>query len=232
MALKGSWPLKLKIELPNGQEVLNAGSSLAFGRAPGSGCISESDMTVSSHHGTISHDGDSWSVTSTGSYLGFSVHDVVTASGFEIPVGLGPVTVPFGQAIITVTGREARLALAVTGPVSADASAPATPSGSTVPIVDRTNCIGRDGKALRWFQVLILLCEPMLTSAGAALGSVPADKEIRRRLGIGSSTMERALTRAREELGFAPHTPQLRVVMAITAINQGVVTPADLALLP
>ena len=219
------------VEGPRGAVTLEEGGALEFGRADGPGCITESDRTVSSHHGTIRHEGDSWSITSTGSYLGALVHDVSTAAGFELPVGVGPVTVPFAHAIVTVVGREARHALSVRGPVAPQVGGVSTGSGSTVPIVDRLSCMGRDGRPLRWFLVLVALCEHSLRDPAAPIGSVASDRQIRSRLAIGSSTLERAMTRAREELGFAPHTPQLRVVMATTAISQGVVTPADLELL-
>ncbi len=218
----------LAIEAPHASSTLMAGEWLKFGRGKGPGQITETDRTVSELHGTIRHDGDSWSITSTGSYLGASVHDVATAAGFELSVGVGPVTVPFAHAMVIVAGREARHALSVRGPVLGGAEPSIVGSGSTIPIVDRSVCLGRDGRPLRWFLTLIALCEHSLANPGSTVGAVPSDRELQARLGIGSSTLERALTRVREELGFAPHTPQLRVVMAITAIHQGVVTPSDL----
>ncbi|MEE9415323.1 MAG: hypothetical protein V3V01_08560 [Acidimicrobiales bacterium] len=220
--------MPVRVEGPTQEWAVEDSETLDFGRAKGRGCITVSDRTVSEHHGTVHHFGGSWAITSTGSYLGFSVHDVATAAAFEIPLGAGPVTVPFAHAIVVVAGREARHALSIHGPVATTDQQPSIGSGSTVPIVDRAACVGRNGHPLRWFQVLTALCENALSNPGMALGSVASDNEIRKRLGIGSSTLERALTRARQELGFAPHTPQLRVVMATTAIAQGVVTPADL----
>lgn len=218
----------LEIEVSHTSSTLLAGERLEFGRRKGPGQITETDRTVSDHHGTIRHDGDSWSITSTGSYLGASVHDVATAASFELSVGVGPVTVPFANAIVIVAGRDSRHALTVRGPVLGGLEPSLVGSGSTIPIVDRSICLGSDGQPLRWFLTLIALCEYSLTNPGLSVGSVPSDRELQSRLGIRSSTLERALTRAREELGFAPHTPQLRVVMAITAIHQGVVTPSDL----
>lgn len=220
--------MQVRVEGPAGAAVVEDGESLDFGRTQGKGSITETDRTVSERHGTIHHLGETWAISSTGSFLGFSVHDVATAAAFEIPLGTGPVTVPFAHAIVVVAGREARHALSIQGPVAAGGQRPGVRSGSTVPIIDRSTCMASDGRPLRWFQVLTALCENALANPGMDIGSVASDSEIRARLGIGSSTLERALTRAREELGFAPHTPQLRVVMATTAIAQGVVTPADL----
>ncbi len=213
------------------------GGEFRFGRNPGPGQLGADDSTVSRVHGCIYNESECWSITSTGSFFGFVIHDLNSASTLEVPAGAGPFTMPLRSVMIVVPGRH-RHVLAVSSPHPLTERNPspdavpelATNAGATEPVVAKHACFGRDGRPLRWFQVLVALCEPRLRAEGGGI-VVPTDQEIRRRLGMGSSSFDRAFARARQELNFEAYTPMVRVAMATTALHQGIVEPADIALL-
>ena len=175
-------------------------------------------------------------MTSVGSYVGFLVHDVNSAATLEIPPGTGPVGVPFQSAVMVVPART-RYVFTVEAPHVSARQQPTTMQDSTVraaateQVIPENACFGRDGAPLRWFQVLIALCEPrFLLGKGPVV--IPSDGAIRHRLGMGVSSFDRAFARARTELGFEPYTHLVRVAMMNTAIHQSIVRPEHLRLLP
>lgn len=214
---------------------VSAGETFAFGRAGVPGLLGESDSTVSRTHGLISNYVDRWEVTSVGSYVGFLMHDIESAATLEVPVGIGPIGVPFTSVMIVVPARN-RYALTVEAPHQnrghdlPDLGRRGT-AAATEQIIPESACFDRNGRMLRWFQVLVALCEPrLLLNSGPVV--IPSDAAIRHRLGMGSSSFDRAFSRARTELGFEPYTHLVRVAMMNVAIHQGVVRPIHLDLLP
>lgn len=101
--------------------VLRPGEELEFGRyTRGVGQLRE-DTLVSRRHGLITATDDGFTVTSTGSYLGFTVSDRTTPSKLYIPVGVGPITIPFAEAAITFDRDiEGELQITVAGSPAAD----------------------------------------------------------------------------------------------------------------
>lgn len=222
----------LRVQIDDDVFFVDPGDTFAFGRSEVLGILGEGDSTVSRTHGIISNYADRWEVTSTGSYFGFLIHDVESAATLEVPVGTGPIGVPFNSVVIVIPARK-RYVLTVDAPHRQPEFRPAQ-TGSTAAteqIVPEEACFDGKGRALRWFQVLVALCEPRLLLERGPV-TIPSDAAIRHRLGMGSSSFDRAFARARSELGFERYTPLVRVAMMNVAIHQGVVRPEHLALLP
>ncbi len=223
----------LRITIGEAHHQVEVSQEFLFGRDPGPGQLAIDDTTVSRVHGRITNLDDRWIVASTGSYLGFLIHDLDSAATLEVPAGVGQLSVPFRSAMVVVPARRRHL-FTVTSPHNhesddADGATPTTVA-ATERVVPQSACFDRDGRPLRWFQVLVALCEPRLTTERGGF-LVPTDQEIRRRLGMGSSAFDRAFARARQELGFEPYTHLVRVAMATTAVHQGIVRPEHLVLL-
>lgn len=223
---------------------LSEGEELPFGRSPGRGQISESS-TVSSVHGVIHVESESWSVTSTGRFHGFTVLDVETPSRLVIPVGAGPVRVPFARAVVAVELERHRCLLEVDASTAcaegwegAWVSYPhrragvAPAGGQTVLAWESARFVDRTGRPLRWYQVLVALCEPRLRLPAAEREErIPTNQEIARRIGVTVGVVERYLDQLREALGFPRYSEQMRLGAVLLAISQGLVTPSDLAVL-
>ena len=238
-------PVSLRVGIGDREVVLVPGEELPFGRAPGPGHLSLS-QAISKVHGVIHAGPDSWSVTSTGRYHGFTVLDGETPSRLIVPKQAGPVTVPFAHAVIAVEVEHHRCVLEV----HADAAGAPGWAGAWVSYLNREPAVAADGSAtnlawagarfvdragrpLKWYQVLVAMCEPRLRlPASSREDRIPSNREIAQRLNVSLGTIENHhLDRLRRELGFPRFSEQMRLGAVLLAISQGIVTTADLPLL-
>ncbi len=237
----------LTVEFDDVTRVVPMGSSIEFGREPtpavGEATFADTttavvlganDPTVSRIHGRLEPLADRWEATSTGTYVGLLIHDLESSAMLDVPVGVGPIGIGFRSALVTIPTRT-RYVFRVDAPYLGyrgrqPAVSPTEISSATERVVPESACFDSHGRPLRWFQVLVALCEPRLRGPVGPL-TLPSDAEIRRRLAMGTSSFDRAFSRARQELGFEPYTNMVRLAMATTAVQQGVVRPEHLALL-
>src|SRR5207248_5608001 len=103
-AMTGAPPPVPTIEVvtEGGSTLLRPGEAIAFGRNPGPGQITADDLSVSGEHGVIVATDTRWTVTSTGTLHSFVVCDCETTSRLMMPLGAGPVAVPFARAVLCV----------------------------------------------------------------------------------------------------------------------------------
>lgn len=226
---------------------LSPGESLEFGRNVGRGQIQHGiDRSVSSIHGVITAGDGTWSVRSTGRLYCFTVYDNQSPSKLSMPMHTGPVFVPFSRATVAIEIAERRHVFGV-----ACAGAPGWADGWT-PLVKQiaedagtggTDVAARHrdmkhatkgGRELRWFHVLVALCESRLRSPYDAV--CPSRAEVAKRLGVSSQHIDETyMPRITKELGLSLYRPSnyLQFVEAVVtvAIGQRVVVPGDLALL-
>lgn len=239
-------PSMVRVLIGEREIELAPGDELAFGRAPGPGHLSLSPA-VSKVHGVVRAGEGMWSVVSTGTYHGFTVLDGETPSRLVIPKGAGPVAVPFARAVIAVEVEHHRCVLEVD---ARHAGAPGW-EGAWVSYLNRepastlasgtgTNLawagarfVDRAGRPLKWYQVLVAMCEPRLRlPASEREDRIPSNREIAQRLGVSVGVIENHhLDRLRRELGFPRFSEQMRLGAVLLAISQGIVTTADLPLL-
>jgi hypothetical protein len=217
------------------------GEQIDFGRAPGPLQIAEREDRVSRVHGTIHCEAGRWLVSSAGTFSGFVVYDCETPSRLNIPVGAGPIMVPFAWSIVSIEVLGDRHVLEVRAPGSPgwesswasvldDARKLARSAGShTRPLWETRNITDRDGRVRRWYQALVAMCEPRLRTP--PVERIPTDAEIAKRLGISPKTLEKHRERIRVELGFAKYDDQTRLAAVVLALGQGLVTPKDLVYL-
>lgn len=224
---------------------LAPGEQLEFGRAAGPGQLTVDDHRVSSRHGTIGAVEGSWWVRSTASYRGFTVYDCDSVSKLTVPIGAGPLTVPFGWALLAVEFTTERYLIEVRGPSApgwaegaaaarraeaAAAQGDAASPDATVSAWRDVRFTDRQGRVLRWYQTLVAMCEPRLCSPHNE--RVPSNAELARRLGVSQGTLENHyLDRLRRELGFQKFDDQSRLAAVVVALNQGLVGRNDLAVL-
>ena len=81
---------------------LQPGEQLVFGRGPGPGQIAPRDTAVSARHGVIEALDGRWAVHSTGRVASFNIYDCQTPSTLHVPLGAGPVPVPFNESVIAI----------------------------------------------------------------------------------------------------------------------------------
>lgn len=218
------------------------GERLAFGREPGPGQITADDRRVSGQHGVIAASASGWTVESTARFYGFTVYDCDSPSRLCVPVGGGPIVVPFASAVLAVELRGDRYVLEIRGPDTgrwADAWAnaprdlgedPEVVTGDTVPVWAGTRWTDRTGRALRWYQTLVALCEPRFGVPPEE--RIPSNREVAQRLGVSQSVIENHyLQRLRKELGLRKFDEQTRLAAVVIAIGQGLVTRSDLGVL-
>lgn len=246
--------MALQVNLGDRDIMVVPGDPFFFGRDPGPGQITLDDRSVSGRHGLIESKGDGWQVSSLGSLHSFSVYDVETPSRLFVPLGAGPIRVPFARAIVAVEIRDRRHVLAVEAPGAhgwadswrsvrdmshplrkdadeADASV-RPPSHTTELMWTPAQFFDRRGNIRRWYQVLVAMCEPRLRMpAELREEKVPSNKQIARRLGISDRTLEKHLDELRQHFGFDTYTDQMRMAAVVIAIGQRIVTVADLDIL-
>lgn len=215
---------------------LFAGEELVFGRSQGGvGRISESSA-VSRIHGTVHATNVGFNVTATGSTMGFTIVDRTTPSRLTIPRDVGPVPIPFAQCslIVEYQGGFGYLNLSVSGSEQADlwaASwgpqlrllwAAAKPGQMTAPPWPKVKWRKSNGAPYQWFKTLIALCEPALSDRPAG---TPTNTQLAHRLGLAEKTIEQHITAIYR--AFDLRAEASRDVIVASAVEQGIVTPAD-----
>lgn len=217
------------------------GQELVFGRAVGgAGRISE-DRAVSGKHGIVHATHEGFTVTSIGSFMGFVIADRTTPSRLVIPRGTGPIAIPFADCSIIVEHERGRdhLNLTVTGSTAADQWSQSwgpeirnhwanlQPAAlETLPPWQQWH--KSNGKPYAWFATLVALCE---SSLGAAVAGTPTNGQLAHRLFLTRSAIERHIGLIYKAFGLDGDERQREVIVSI-AIDQGIVTSADLRVLP
>ena len=223
--------------------VLRPGDEQAFGRSVGGvGRISE-DQAVSRQHGIVHGTVDGFTVTSTGTRMGFVVADRTTPSKLHVPRGFGPVPVPFADCSIIVEHERGRdyVDITVSGSDLADRWAAswgpemrnllaAASAGAvlTLPPWQRVRWRKPNGTPYTWFDTLVALCEPTL---GDAPAGTPTNPELAERLYRTEGIIERHLNAIYDAFHLEGGSRRRDIVAAI-AVAQGFVTRADLQRLP
>jgi hypothetical protein len=232
--------MTVTVQIGDRRVPLAPGSQLAIGRDDGPGQVAADDRTVSRCHGVIAAAEGHWTVQATGTRSGLVVYDHETPSRLLISRSVGPVVIPFPSASVVIEVRRGRYSVTVEGPGAPGWSgswASALTEWSEQPAPGETHVPWeirwRDsstGKPLRWYQVLVAMCEPFLLHVSDAV--VPSDAQIARRLGTSANVIQsRLMGEVRDQLGFDRYTPDLRRTMVSIAISQRLVTVADLAVL-
>lgn len=246
--------MHLTVRIGDREVLVPHGQQFYFGRDPGPGQLT-TERSVSGRHGLVEAVENNWQVTSLGSLFSFTVYDVETPSRLFIPIGSGPVPVPFAEAIVAIEILDQRYVFGVstTGvrgwadswrsvrdmphPLHGDSRdvepPPARSSGHTTEMVWRPDQFrDRRGNLRRWYQVLVAMCEPRLRlPAETREERVPSNKQIANRLGISDRTLEKHLDELRQNFGFDTYTDQMRIAAVAIALSQRLVTVSDLAIL-
>ena len=226
--------------------VLRAGEELLFGRNPGPGKVSD-DPTVSGDHGVIAATEVGWTMAALGRFFGVVVYDTETPSRLHVPRGIGPLPIPFARAAVIIEAPGGRAAMMVEGggfpgwqgswgSVREEAASLVDAAGTsaTEGAWADLRFEGPRRQVLRWYQVLVAMCEPFLTSGatGDSAPPVPTNGDIARRLGISTGMVGGTyIGQVRSALGFQNRVPQLRQSMVTVALAQRIVTQADLVVL-
>jgi hypothetical protein len=216
---------------------LEPGDSLVFGRAErGAGQLPDSSL-VSHRHGVIAATETGFTVESIGTYSGFVVRDTMTPSRLHLPRGVGPIEVPFANAVISFDHSvPGQLVVAVVGSERADLWEanwrPEVEHDATV----REYELRRSGRTqpppgLRrkargapytWFWTLVALCEGEIT--GASIGA-PTNAELSQRLGYDTNIIDRHIASIYEALDiFQGEHTRPRDVAVRRAVDRGLVT--------
>ena len=213
------------------------GDDLVFGRNQGGvGRISESSA-VSRKHGAVHATNAGFSVTATGSTMGFTIADRTTPSRLTIPRGVGPVAIPFAQCSLiveyqggfgylnlSVNGSEqAELWAASWGPQLRELWASAKPGLLTAPPWPKVKWRKSNGAHYQWFTTLIALCEPALSDRPAG---TPTNTQLAHRLGLAEKTIEQHITAIYRAFDLGADAS--RDVIVASAVDQGIVTAADI----
>jgi hypothetical protein len=85
-----------------------------------------------------------------------------------------------------------------------------------------------NGKPYAWFRTLVALCEPALTDSHA---STPTNAALAARQVLGTGAIERHISEIYQRLGLNADQADREVAVTL-AIRQGLVTRADLQMLP
>jgi hypothetical protein len=218
--------------------------TMDFGRAIGGvGRISE-HREASRHHGTVVASDDGFAVISTGTHSGFVVADRTTPSRLYVPCGVGPVSVPFADASVIVEFGEEYdyLDVKVTGSDVADrwsrawgpemrerwadAARDNRADLATAPAMSEVRWRMANGKPYAWFETLVAMCEPAL---GVGPAGTPTNRRLAARRKVRVRVIERHVASIYEAFGFDTDDKGARYVIVQIAIDQGLVTRADLA---
>jgi hypothetical protein len=217
------------------------GEEVVFGRGVHDVGELPNNTLVSHRHGVIAATESGFSVTSIGTYSGFVVRDTMTPSRLHLPQGMGPIELPFANAIISFDhGVPGRIEVAVVGSDRADLWeqrwGPEEQHDEEVELHDRqrrwrtTRPRGLKRKArgepYTWFWTLVAMCEGEITSESAG---VPTNAELGRRLGYDTNIIERHLSSIYEALDIDPHEQQRPRDTAVRrAVDRGLVTREQL----
>jgi hypothetical protein len=204
--------------------------------AEGVGCIK--GPTVSRSHGVITLTDEGFAVSAIGSRLGVVVFDLATPSMITVPMGVGPVAMPFGQARLTIDQRELDrcLVIEVSGSEACERWNAAWTAeirtrwtqrraASTEPPWRHMKWSFQHGGVMAWFRTLVAMCVPELEGRS---GYVPTNKELAERLFLSVGVIERHVSDIHLQLDV-PTGPGSREELVRLAVRQGFVTRDDVA---
>ena len=212
------------------------GEEVVFGREQRDVGELPNNSLVSRRHGVIAATETGFSVTSIGTYSGFVVRDTMPPSRLYVPQGMGPVELPFADAVISFDhGVPGQLHVDVVGSDRADlweerwgleeehdaevGAGDRRASWSTRP--RRLKRKAR-GEPYTWFWTLAAICEGEITAASAG---VPTNTDLAQRLGYNTNIIERHLSSIYEALDIDPRRQQRPRDAAVRrAVDRGLVT--------
>ena len=225
------------------KEVL-PGEEVVFGRGVRDVGELPNNSLVSHRHGVVAVTKSGFSVTSIGTYSGFVVRDTMTPSRLHLPQGMGPIELPFANAIISFDhGVPGQIRVAVVGSDRADLWeerwGPEAEHDDAVWLHDRRTSRRTQpppglkrkarGEAYTWFWTLVAMCEGEITAESAG---VPTNADLARKLGYDTNIIERHLSSIYEALDIDPRDQQRPRDAAVRrAVDRGLVTREHLPLL-
>lgn len=186
-------------------------------------------------HGSISVTADGFAVTTLGRHLGVVVWDLTTPSSMTVPVGVGPVPLPFAEARLTVDQRrlDRCLIIEVSGSESCDRwrsqwvpELRARWMGGmhgTEPPWQHLRWTFANGNPFAWYRTLVAMCEPRLEGNDLA---VPTNGELAARLFASRSVIEKHLGEMHLQLEIEPGRGSREEIVRL-AIHHGLVMPGD-----
>lgn len=220
---------------------LRPGDDIVFGRGARDAGQLPNNSLVSHRHGLVAATESGFSVTSIGTYSGFVVRDTMTPSRIHLPRGIGPIELPFANAIIgfdhSVTGQ---IIVTVVGSKRADQWeenwAPEVEHDAAVwdqvwRTVWRTQPppgLKRKarGEPYTWFWTLVAMCEGDITGRS---DGVPSNADLARILGYDTNIIERHVACIYEALDVDPRElKRPRDTAVRRAVDRGLVTREQL----
>jgi hypothetical protein len=220
------------------------GQTVRFGRAPGPGQIgSGSDRSVSYEHGEVRCDEHEWQVSSLGSLYSFNIYDTESSSRLLVPLGHRVLSVPFYRCVLCIEIADRRWPITVQSvgsrkwnPTNGSHFVPT--NGTRIdPIHDNMRFRTKGGRPLRWYQVLVALCEPrFLAPHKNSLAIVESRIKLAERLGMQSTDHldSEYLPKIRDLFGlqeFSGSFSLLAESVSTIAVAQGLVTYSDLKII-
>jgi len=224
---------------------LRPNEEIVFGRGVRDVGQLPNNSLVSRRHGLIAATETGFAVTSIGTYNGFVVRDTMTPSRLHIPVGMGPIELPFANAVVSfdhsVVGR---LEIKVVGSELADRWeenwAPEAEHDRTItehsqrsrstnyPASAERPPLKRNarGEPYTWFWTLVAMCEGEIT---AEFEGVPSNSQLAEDLGYETKAIERHVAAIYLALDIHPGDYQRPRDTAVRrAVDRGLVTRRDL----
>ena len=213
------------------------GEEVVFGRGVRDVGELPNNSLVSHRHGVVTVTESGFAVTSIGTYSGFVVRDTMTPSRLHLPQGMGPVELPFANAVISFDhGVPGSIHVAVIGSGRADLWedrwGPEEEHDEEVWLTHRRT-FGRTqrpfglkrkarGEPYTWFWTLVAMCEGEITAGSAG---VPTNAELAKTLGYETNIIERHLSSIYEALDIDPKEQRRpRDVAVRRAVDRGLVT--------
>ena len=213
------------------------GEEVVFGRGVRDVGELSYNSLVSHRHGVVAATASGFSVTSIGTYSGFVVRDTMTPSRLHLPQGLGPIELPFANAIISFDhGVPGHIGVAVVGSDRADLWeerwGPEEEHDEEVRLHARRTFAGTQpppglkrkarGEPYTWFWTLVAMCEGEITAGSAG---VPTNADLAQTLGYKTNIIERHLSSIYEALDIDPRQQQRPRDAAVRrAVDRGLVT--------
>ena len=222
------------------KEVL-PGEEVVFGRGVHDVGELPNNSLVSHRHGVIAATESGFSVTSIGTYSGFVVRDTMTPSRLHLPQGMGPIELPFANAIISFDhGVPGQIQVAVVGSDRADLWeqrwGPEEQHDEEVELHDRQTRWRTTAAARPQAQGTRGALHLVLDTRGdvrgrdhGRVGGRANQRRIGRRLGYDTNIIERHLSSIYEALDIDPHEQQRPRDTAVRrAVDRGLVTREQL----
>ncbi len=220
------------------------GDEIIFGRGVRDVGELPNNSLVSHRHGVIAATNSGFSVRSIGTYSGFVVRDTMTPSRLHLPRGMGPIELPFANAVISFDHSvPGQIRVEVVGSEQADLWeerwGPEAEHDEEVRLHDRRTSRRTQpppglkrkarGEPYTWFWTLVGMCEGEITSESAG---VPTNADLARKLGYETNIIERHLSSIYEALEIDPREQQRpRDVAVRRAVDRGLVRREHLPLL-